>query len=69
VQHSNPKCSTTQRLAAGWLIVVFGFAGFHAQDGTERVTLASGHVARIKWGESCPPKPIKVWLERAKGGS
>lgn len=27
----------------------------------------NGRVVRIKWGETAPPKPIEVWIERKAG--
>lgn len=37
-------------------------------DGDECVDIADGTRIRIKWGESMPPRPIEVWIERPKGG-
>lgn len=33
------------------------------------VELDDGNVLHIKWGETMPPQPIEVWLERPKGGA
>lgn len=35
--------------------------------GTESVVLRDGRTMVIKWGESAPPKPIEVWIERKAG--
>lgn len=41
-------------------------AGIIVRDGEERVEFSDGGggVLRIKWGETMPPRPIEVWLER-----
>jgi hypothetical protein len=49
----------------GWEL---GGAGIQVLAGRESYPMGAA-VVHIKWGEMCPPKPIKVWLERAKGGS
>jgi hypothetical protein len=49
----------------GWEL---GGAGIQVLAGRESYPMGAA-VVHIKWCESCPPKPIKVWLERAKGGA
>lgn len=39
-------------------------AGIQAFTGRETYPMGNGVVVRIKWGETMPPKPIEVWLER-----
>lgn len=38
--------------------------GLIVVTGDESFTLHDGNRVRIKWGESSPPKPIEVWIER-----
>jgi hypothetical protein len=48
--------------APGWT------RGVQVRTGGERYPFGPLDVLCIKWGETCPPKPIEVWLER-KGGA
>lgn len=50
-----------------WCIGVHDVGAFRVIPGEERRSIATGsvvHTIRIKWGETSPPKPIEVWLER-----
>lgn len=50
-----------------WCIGVNDAGVFRVIPGEERRSIVSGsvvHTIRVQWGESNPPKPIKVWIER-----
>ena len=58
----------TAGLEAGfWLIGVHDVGVFRAMPDEEIVTGPSCTTIRIKWGETMPPKPIEVWVERKAG--
>jgi hypothetical protein len=48
----------------GWAISVAGAGWWHVKECQESVSLAGVTIYRIKWGETTPPRPIEVWLER-----
>jgi hypothetical protein len=61
---------TAERDGDIWTLRAPGWTrGVQVRTGGERYPFGPLDVLCIKWGESCPPKPIEVWLERAKGGS
>lgn len=63
--------ATPDDLKPGWWRVLVPDVGvFVMLPGDESVTRTDGSGIRIKWGESMPPQPIEVWIERpAKGGA
>ncbi len=56
---------TAERDRPWWLIGVHDVGVFRTVSGEERVALTTGAAIRIKWGETAPPKPIEVWIEKA----
>lgn len=55
---------TAERDGEWWLIDIQGAGRFRVTSEEDRLVLLGGRVMRIKWGESMPPKPIEVWIER-----
>jgi hypothetical protein len=52
-----------------WAVSVPGYRiRFLVSPGNDTFDRIGGDVFRVQWGKTCPPKPIKVWLER-KGGA
>lgn len=46
-----------------------GGRGIQVHAGREAYPMGNGVTVRIVWGETMPPKPIEVWLERHNGGA
>lgn len=43
-------------------------SGLIVSNGDDRLAMIDGNTIRIKWGETSPPKPIEVWIERSAKG-
>lgn len=57
---------TAERAGDMWIIRggTWQTNGLHVRGGEDRVPVGASGVVHIKWGETSPPKPIEVWLER-----
>jgi hypothetical protein len=55
---------TAYRGLEWWLIDVHDVGVFRVEPGKEHSEMATGAAIRIKWGETTPPRPIEVWIER-----
>lgn len=53
---------------AGWIVCTSMYmAGVVAVEGAGPIRMADGNTVHVVWGETMPPKPIEVWIEKAGG--
>lgn len=58
---------TADRDGDAWTIRIAGAGRFIVAEGAEVSCRVGGPIIHIKWGETMPPKPIEVWIERKAG--
>jgi hypothetical protein len=60
---------TAERDGDTWTLSIPDVGRFLVTEGAELISRAGVAVIHVKWGESMPPQPVEVWIERPKGGA